>query len=75
MTTDSVTHNFQERLKFSADLSDEPSWVEFYRRLWPEMITCVRLDKLSKWQLAGIDREIVLPGFYDDRFFGHERPP
>lgn len=59
---DAVVHDFQECLEWSASLSDERSWVEFYRRLWPDMISCVRIDKDSKWQRWGVDREIVLPG-------------
>lgn len=56
-----VVHNFQEQLEYSANLSDEASWVEFYRRLWPNMIAAVRIDANSKFQQWGIDREIYLP--------------
>lgn len=56
-----VVHNFQEQLEYSADLSDESSWVSFYKRLWPEMIAAVRIDKNSQFQKWGIDREILLP--------------
>lgn len=56
-----VIHDFYERLDHSQKLSDEPSWVEFYRRIWPDMISCVRLDADSKLQRAGIDRAIFLP--------------
>lgn len=55
-----VIHNFQDQLEYSANLSDESSWVEFYRRLWPEMIAAIRIDKNSKFQQWGIDREVLL---------------
>lgn len=56
-----VIHDFQERLEYSATLSDEPAWVAFYRRLWPEMLAAVSIDKNSQFQKWGIDREILLP--------------
>ena len=56
-----VIHNFQEQLEYSAQLSDEPAWVAFYKRLWPDMIAAVRIDKNSQFQKWGIDREILLP--------------
>lgn len=52
----SVVHYFRERLAWSANLSDEPSWIEFYRSIWPDMISCVRLDGRSDFQLRGVDR-------------------
>jgi len=57
---DAVVHSFQNQLEYSAALSDESSWVEFYRRLWPNMVTAVRIDKNSQFQKWGIDREIYL---------------
>lgn len=56
-----IYHDFQERLEYSASLSDEAGWVEFYRRLWPDMLACIRIDKDSQFQRWGIDREILLP--------------
>lgn len=56
-----VIHDFQEQLEYSAELSDESSWVEFYRRLWPDMIAAVRIDKNSQFQKWGVDRQILLP--------------
>lgn len=56
-----VIHDFQEQLEYSTDLSDESSWVAFYKRLWPDMIAAVRIDKNSQFQKWGIDREILLP--------------
>lgn len=56
-----VVHNFQEQLEYSAQLSDEPAWIAFYKRLWPDMLAAVRIDKNSKFQQWGIDREILLP--------------
>ena len=61
MNPRSVVHDFGERLEHSLSLSDEPSWVEFYRRLWPDMLACVRLDADSPLQRAGVDRAIFLP--------------
>jgi|TARA_Y100000310_G_scaffold5228_1_gene6124 hypothetical protein len=55
-----IVHSFTEQLEYSAKLSDEPSWVDFYRRLWPEMSACVRVDSPGKTQRDGIDRLIVL---------------
>lgn len=57
-----VIHDFAERLEYSAQLSSEADWVEFYRRVWPDMVTAVRIDKDCKWQRSGVDRMIVLPG-------------
>ncbi len=57
---DAVVHSFQNQLEYSAALSDESSWVEFYRRLWPNIVTAVRIDKNSQFQKWGIDREIYL---------------
>lgn len=56
-----VVHDFQERLEYSAELSDENAWVDFYKRIWPDMIAAVRIDKHSQLQKWGIDREILLP--------------
>ena len=56
----SVTHDFHERLEFSARLSDELSWNAFYQGLWPDMVAATRLDRNSEWQRDGIDRVIFL---------------
>lgn len=58
---DSLIHDFQERLGYSMTLSDEGDWVAFYKRIWPEAISIVRLDAASRWQRAGVDRMIILP--------------
>ena len=55
-----VVHRFVDDLTYSNNLSDEPTWVEFYRRVWPTMIACVRYDNHSQWQKWGVDREIKL---------------
>jgi hypothetical protein len=60
MKIGAVTHDFHERLEFSATLSDEPSWVEFYRGIWPDMVSATRLDRDSEWQRDGIDRVVFL---------------
>jgi hypothetical protein len=56
-----MIHDFQERLLRSHELSDEPAWVDFYRRLWPDLLMCIRIDANSKFQKWGIDREVLLP--------------
>jgi hypothetical protein len=56
----SIVHRFGERLKHSQDLSDEPSWIAFYRRIWPDLVSCVRIDANSRWQKIGIDRLVLL---------------
>jgi len=65
-----IVHDFYERLEHSQALSDEPAWVEFYRRIWPHMLAAVRLDADSPMQRAGVDRAIFLPSkqvpFYVD---------
>lgn len=61
MPLNAVIHNFQEQLEYSSELSEEAAWVDFYRRLWPNMIQAVRIDKHSKFQQWGVDREILLP--------------
>lgn len=55
-----VTHDFHERLEFSARLSDEPSWVAFYQSIWTDMVSATRLDRQSEWQRDGIDRVVFL---------------
>lgn len=55
-----VTHDFHERLEFSARLSDETAWVEFYQGLWADMVSATRLDRDSEWQRDGIDRVVFL---------------
>ena len=55
-----VIHRFEDDLNYSNDLSDEPTWVEFYKRIWPSLISCVRYDRESQWQKWGVDREIKL---------------
>lgn len=56
-----VVHNFHDQLEYSADLSDEAAWITFYKRLWPDMVAAVRIDKDCQLQRWGIDREILLP--------------
>jgi len=57
----SIVHDFRERLEHSQSLSDEPRWLAFYKRLWPEAIYVIRIDADCKQQRWGIDREILLP--------------
>lgn len=61
MAYDFIVHNFQEQLDYSAELSGEEAWISFYRRLWPDAIMIVRIDKNSQCQKWGVDREILLP--------------
>jgi hypothetical protein len=56
-----VVHRFEDCLDYSNTLSDEPIWVEFYKRIWPTLIACVRIDGRSRFQQWGIDREVKLP--------------
>lgn len=60
MQPNCIVHDFQERLEYSASLSDESAWVEFYRRLWPNMLSAIRIDKNSMFQKWGVDRLILL---------------
>lgn len=60
MPPNAMVHDFQERLEYSATLSDEPAWIAFYQRIWPNMIMAIRIDKDSKFQRWGIDRMIYL---------------
>jgi len=39
----------------------EEAWAAFYRKVWPDLLACVRLDKDSEWQRAGVDRLIIRP--------------
>lgn len=67
-----VVHRFSDQLEYSTTLSDdEAAWVGFYRRLWPDMVTCVRYDADCRMQRDGIDREIVLVN--GRRFFVDEK--
>lgn len=56
-----VVHNFWDNLAASNKLSDEGDWITFYRRLWPDMLTALRLDAASEWQRWGVDRVLFLP--------------
>jgi hypothetical protein len=55
-----VVHSFGSQLEYSANLSDEAGWIDFYRTLWPDMIVAVRIDQNSQYQKWGIDRKILL---------------
>lgn len=57
----SVVHSFKDRLQFSHDMSSEGDWISFYRRMWPEAISVIRVDADSVQQRSGIDRIVVLP--------------
>jgi len=57
-----VVHDFAERLEHSLSLSDEADWVEFYRRIWPDMLLCARIDADSRLQRLGVDRMIMRGG-------------
>lgn len=56
-----IVHRFADQLEYSAVLSDEPAWINFYRRLWPDLSMAIRIDCNSQYQKDGIDREILLP--------------
>lgn len=57
----SIVHDFAERKAWSNDLGCEKAWVAFYLSIWPEMISCVRIDKDCEWQRHGVDRMVILP--------------
>jgi hypothetical protein len=60
-----IIHDFNERLEWSQQLSDEPEWIAFYRRLWPNALYIIRADRDSQWQRWGVDRRITLPNGRD----------
>jgi hypothetical protein len=67
-----VVHDFTERLEFSQTLTHEPAFIEFWRRIWPDMTACVRLDVDSQLQRKGADRAIfrancVTPIYVDEK--------
>lgn len=53
--------DFKERLEYSANLSNEASWVAYYKAIWPDMLAAVRIDGNGVLQKRGIDRIIHLP--------------
>lgn len=57
----SVVHSFDNSLRQSQKLNAESDWVAFYKRIWPEAMSLVRIDGDCKMQRNGIDRIIVLP--------------
>lgn len=61
MKLSSVVHSFDESLKKSHELNAEADWVAFYKRIWPEAASIIRVDKYSNIQTRGIDRMIWLP--------------
>jgi len=56
----SVVHSFSDQLEYSSRLSDEASWVAFYQRLWPNMVSAVRIDAPGQAQRDGVDRLVIL---------------
>lgn len=52
-------HNFEKQLTYSVELSDEPSWIEFYKKLWPDMVSAEIINDLQQ-QRWGIDRRVKL---------------
>lgn len=61
MTRRVVVHRFGDSLAYSAALDDEPAWVAFYKRVWPDAHVLLRVDHDGAAQRHGIDREIILP--------------
>lgn len=56
-----VVHRFVDDLDYSNDLSqDEGAWVQFYKRVWPDVCSILSLNGQSQWQKWGIDREVKL---------------
>lgn len=60
-----IVHDFHERLEWSQALSDEPQWVAYYRRIWPDAVYILRGDGDGQWQRWGVDRRITLPSGRD----------
>jgi len=54
-------HTFSDSLERSHTLNNESDWIAFYKRIWPELLTVVRVDKYSTVQTRGVDRMIWLP--------------
>jgi len=52
-----MTHDFNERLNYSLEASDEPFWEAIYKKAFPTMTNLTAIDDLSKQKL-GIDRII-----------------
>lgn len=58
--TSVVVHSFGERLDYSNRMSDEPSWTDFYRRVWPNVHHLIRVEGDCEHQRNGIDRIVIL---------------
>ena len=56
----SVVHEFKKSLAMSHEASDLPMWEEMYRTAWPRMAAMIDHREDGYWQLAGIDRTVVL---------------
>lgn len=55
-----VVANFGDDLKFSADLSDEPAWLDYYKRLFPNLQAAVQINRDCPMQRHGVDRILHL---------------
>jgi hypothetical protein len=55
-----VVHSFSKSLDWANTLKHEPSWVAFYKAIWPNMLQANRLDADSPLQRTGVDRIIYL---------------
>jgi hypothetical protein len=60
-SVDPIVHDFKKELDYSMLASHEPAWLEFYYRLWPNLVRVVRNDKGEVWQRWGLDRLLFLP--------------
>lgn len=55
-----MVHDFRERLAFSEVASDEPFWLEVYKKAFPNMVNFMSCPGDTKSQRDGIDRVILL---------------
>lgn len=55
-----MTHDFNERLRFSHDQSGQPWWEEVYRKAFPNFATMADVRKDGWAQRGGVDRVVVL---------------
>ena len=60
MSGETKVHEFQERLKFSQEHSNEPFWATIYEKAFPNMEAAMPATKKSQGQYLGIDRIIYL---------------
>lgn len=55
-----VVGRFGEDLRFSQELTDEPAWADYYKQLFPMLVSYSTVPKDSLLQRQGVDRLLVL---------------